>query len=706
MPKTLPPEFDPEWYSASYSDVSLSGLDPREHYRRFGRVLGRPPCGPPETKRQASPSSSKADKKLQPSSSAPVEAAPVGALPSPKLKKSAPPIIDRPQGLERSTVIAAVAAPKKASSNDGTFDLDDLAAAGGEPTQQVRDSYRRLLNLPGDRVGRTDQPTTCGSWAFRTGGTRIENASMVDGARLRLMLAGAERGNGVSLRAYQAQPSSPANLLMMGQGVQLPSEGPVLHDFELVHPLMPVLLELEGVEGFNSALALLPFPSLLPGGLHNAELKALQVEPSPMDDFWERSEVLLRETVGGKGWPERWVSCIATVGQEQGSKEEPGLAEVREWLLAVFGLDWHQSDDGASGGRGLILPRNSIPTIGALASRHLSENENAYLQGPYLVAEPADNRPKWSITLVADQAGDAAAPRVSGVLPETALRPARTPLAITLRPVPNSSHAAPPEQAAVVVEDALAILVDATTAAATARLLAAIKDVVPNVTEILIRAPDGLEGLQPALAAAPQGVQPRSVSYNASLREIAKDIRADTLLTLSDRVVLRDGAALCAVLEMLKRRDTAASASCALLAEKIVKKDVVLQPASGGLFPTGVSLVRGPSLTFGEPDVLQALPDLEYQVAANTLLFTAWRRAALADLQNVPGTRSSISEDVRLGLELLRSGYTNWCTTRVTARLSGPYAPRDEIDPVGPGFMAVPRWEDVLGKVTLVRELF
>jgi hypothetical protein len=177
-------------------------------------------------------------------------------------------------------------------------------------------------------------------------------------------------------------------------------------------------------------------------------------------------------------------------------------------------------------------------------------------------------------------------------------------------------------------------------------------------------------------------------------------------LTICDRVDVGDGGALRSIIDLLNRDGKVASAACALLAEKIVKRDVVLQPASGGLFPTGVSFVSGPRLAFGEPDALQALPDLAYPVVANTLLFTAWRRSALAELSPVTSTSPSNVEDIRIGLDLMRAGFSNWCTTKVTARLSGPYVPRDQIDPVGAGYMRAVGWEEILSRVTVIRELF
>lgn len=35
--------FDPEWYDRAYPDVARSGLSPRDHYDRYGRLLGRSP---------------------------------------------------------------------------------------------------------------------------------------------------------------------------------------------------------------------------------------------------------------------------------------------------------------------------------------------------------------------------------------------------------------------------------------------------------------------------------------------------------------------------------------------------------------------------------------------------------------------------------------------------------------------------------------
>jgi hypothetical protein len=380
---------------------------------------------------------------------------------------------------------------------------------------------------------------------------------------------------------------------------------------------------------------------------------------------------------------------------------------MQEWLSAVFGVAVEPSDARPAEGLQLVLPRECVPTISALVSRRLGSDARATVIGPYLVAEVDGFRPRWSIALPAALDSAAVTPVLRGGVGEESavVDAAPFPLAIAIRspaPPPSSLQV---EGCGSAIPDALSVLVYASTTSNTERLIGSIRAAVHGEVELLVSADCIDDEWQAALDGVCEGQGWKPVAPGTDLREIAKDIRNDTLLTVSDRIDL-GGNALRAVLDMLKRDKSVGSASCALLAEKIVKKDVVLQPASGGLFPTGVSFVRGPSLSFGEPDVLQALPGLDYPVVANTLLFTAWRRTALTELPKVPGTGSSSSEDIRLGMDVMRAGYRNWCTTRVIARLRGAYVPRDQIDPVGPGYLQADRWEEIFGRVTILRELF
>src|SRR5687768_15647553 len=113
MPSRLPPDFDPHWYAVTYRDVSLSGLSPSEHYRRFGILLGRPAKGEvkPEPVKPAADAEPSAEAAIPPAPEMPPPIAPSQSTAPAKIKASAPPlmpkttkkapsIIDRPAGFD------------------------------------------------------------------------------------------------------------------------------------------------------------------------------------------------------------------------------------------------------------------------------------------------------------------------------------------------------------------------------------------------------------------------------------------------------------------------------------------------------------------------------------------------------------------------------------------------------------------------------
>jgi hypothetical protein len=595
----------------------------------------------------------------------------------------------------------------RSDGSAGPFTLESLPTPGLNDGNRlaiapVLDAYARLMNIDA-RFGAVDEFTiSCGAKAFLSGGTRIENAWLPERGRLRLMIAGGADAARTSLRAYQAAPASPAELRMLGTGVQLPLLGPVLHDVEMLHSLMPLVLELTDAQGATCALALLPFPSLLPGGLHNAELRALQSDPIPMDNFWSLSDALLQEALGRPGYTDRSVVGIAVNGASERSNHPIAQAAMQEWLAAVFGLSERKV---AEQGLELLIPPESVPTISALVSRRLDAGEGAAMSGPYLVAETDSHRPRWAVSLpVGTDAGNSVPMlRKFGADPVLPAKVAPIPLTIAFRsPADVRSHGV--SHSASCSSAPLTVVLEGVHGAE--RLIQEFKSVVNGEIEWLVRLddprPDVIAGLDRACGIGAWS----KVATNLELRQVAANARHPVLVTISDRIQLGDGRSLLALLDLLESDETVGSASCALLAEKIIKKEIVLQPASAGLFPSRVSLVSGPRLVFGEPNALQALPDLTYPVVANTMHFTAWRRRALVELPAVSGRGAAPAEDIRIGLDLLRAGYRNWCTTSVRARFSGPYVSRDAIDPLGPGYLEIDPWEDILRKVAILRELF
>jgi hypothetical protein len=734
MAGMVPADFDADWYQATYPDVALSGLRPQEHYRRFGRLMGRSPNGAAARRAEgpeaASPAPSGAGLLIA------VETEVVGQLV--ETPREGPAIIDRPADFDAAPVLPAAAPPRPGRDGneritleamaEGPFQSGDMRTLGLD----ALNSYARLFRLP-ETAEETDvEPcVSCGAREFQAGEARIENAWFADRSTLRLMLAGGT-GTGAAasslvIRAYQANPASPNDLSPLGEGIQLPAVGPVFHDLLLLHPFMPLMLELSDTEGKTRGIALIPFPSLLPGGIHWAELKAQQTEANPMDDFWSLSEALLKEAVGGPGWPRRSVGSLAV---DRGATESAVAlsGEVQEWLAAVFELNLEArsadpdaaanisrlSLQGPSGGLELSLPPDCVPTISALVSRRLGPGEQ--LLAPYLVAEADSHRPRWSVLLPSTSKTCANVPMLRSPVAETTGEERGGSansghIAIALRRPAPVYAARWEDQPPIAADDAgpvqFSIVLEASDASRAGALAASLRKVAQGAPiEFLVRLRSSEDGLVSELNSSCGEAGWSAISPDADLRDVAEAAQNETLLVISDQVRLEDRAAFAFLCAFLEADESIGSVSCLLKGEKIIKKLAVLQPASAGIFPSGVSFSTAPQLSFAEPDVLDALPDLTYPVVANTLLMTLFRRSALAALPRPSAPVPPSALDIRIGLDLMDAGFGNWCTTKVAALLCGPHHRRDSIDPFGGAYVEPRRWADVLGRVSLVRELY
>jgi hypothetical protein len=365
-----------------------------------------------------------------------------------------------------------------------------------------------------------------------------------------------------------------------------------------------------------------------------------------------------------------------------------------------------------------VLAQDCVPTVSALVSRQFDLDGAASLAGPLLVADFPSLRPRWSVSLPDKAEFGTRMPILRSAAPvsneEGASKSVATHLAIALRSagLSDDASASEGEQRASAAQEGppinpMSIVADVGDADRAERLLQAIREAVGETdVELIVR----LNGTDLALSEAIDRIWGsgnwKAASPDSDLRDLASAATHDHLLTVSDRVISIDSGALRSLGEILDDGAATASVSCTLFAETIIKKKAVAQPASAGLFPVGVSFVGAPNLAFGEPDVRQALPAMTYPVVANTLHFTMWRRAVLAKLPRPRGPVPNSAEDIRIGLDLLAAGHQNLCTSRLAVRLSGAYKRRDAIDPLGSAYLDPGRWEDVLGRVTLVRELF
>ena len=739
MAQKIPTDFDADWYRTTFPDVELSGLDPAEHYRRFGMLMGRN-ANARLARRVTKEAETSAPSQSQPAIDLEPEKPARTTTPSEEVQQTRPSdeasaIIDRPIEFDPEQVLP-LPAPSRPGRDEGErISIEGLArgpfvASDCRPQGlQALTAYALMFGLPNPVEEIDAEPVaSCGADAFKTGEVRLENAWLVERSTLRLMIGGTTEPEAdavpLVIRAYQASPASPNDLSSLGEGVQLPNVRPVFHDLLLLHPLMPLLIELSDASGRTRAIALMPFPSLLPGGLHWAELRALQTEANPMDDFWSLSERLLQEAVGTADSPDRLIGSVAV---DCGSSETVAVlsAEVQEWLAAMFGLNLDRpavdpdqsvksarlSSSGSNHGLELHLPANFMPTLSLLITRKLVGQGADHLVGPYLVAEADSHRPRWSVLLPPSGARSLNIPMIRAVSQEDgALDPigvCQTPIAIAFhRPEPPRSVLKSFAGTVDPISGSLTVVLDAHDPSRIGPLVQAIRDASPDASiEVIVRLKGPDEALRRELSLNCGEAGWSAIPLDVDLRDIARAAKNELLLCLSDQVQIHDWSTLAELFSLLRANEDAGSASCVLLGERVIKKQLVLEPASGGIFPSGISFTTAPHLSFAEPNVLEALPGLSYPVVANTLLLTLFRRSALADLPRPAGPVPATAADIRIGLDLMQAGYRNWCTTSFGATLSGPHRRRDCIDPFGGDYVQPERWADILGQVTLIREL-
>jgi hypothetical protein len=389
---------------------------------------------------------------------------------------------------------------------------------------------------------------------------------------------------------------------------------------------------------------------------------------------------------------------------------------MRVWLSAMFGIDGQTDRDApspGSGGLALRLPSDCIPTISALASRRLGVAAGRRFHAPFLVADAVTCRPRWLI--VVPQAKDVA-PEVptleraeADAVAEVEHLDLAVPVAIAFRQAHGGATALPApdhRDARPFASDGLTVVIDGAdgprVVALATRLkeLAGVTSLEPMVRGLVL---DEAESRAMDLLFGAGGWS--TLSPDRDLREVAASARHPRLLTISDSIILDDESSLSELDQVLATQPEVASAACLVVQESVIKKEVVLRPASCGLFPARVSFAAAPRLAFAEPDVSEALPNMRYPVVANSFAMTLWRTAALAALPAPRGGTARNAADIRLGLDLLSAGFTNVCSTRAAVRLAGSYRRRDSIDPVGGGYADPDQWQQILGRVTLVRAL-
>lgn len=204
------------------------------------------------------------------------------------------------------------------------------------------------------------------------------------------------------LRAYQYDPIVGGGLSLVGDCV-LQGESWQLTDLALVNPYLPVLLTLSAPEGYLIDAALIPYPSLLPGGIHEHECyvgtfindpkalaqSLLQEHLLSIEHGWAMGQlqVDIREAVGAETIMstdfKEWLWSIFSLRIKPWRPPELSQ-ELMEYWLKVFDTPplkrtvekFSSQSAREREGRTLLCPPRAIPSLRALTiSRSLGELE-------------------------------------------------------------------------------------------------------------------------------------------------------------------------------------------------------------------------------------------------------------------------------------------------------------------------------------------
>lgn len=721
---------DAPWYEASYPDVGLSGLTAADHYRLIGRHLGRP-------SRPEKPQGQLAEivRKL-------AVGAATEAKPAAKATVLGLPIVDAPKDLSavRSPARGGVA-PRPALAGLER-DLESLGKLWPLLSLFARlhgQNAREMFQLPDPPPEASRNALEVVGPVLRDGVSRIGDLWFASATTLCLRVDRADDHRDVgALYLYQLDPKAGGALRRVG-GQSLAPRGPSFMEATLRNPLMPVLVELTDASGATRDLALLAFPSLARGGLHGAELVGLFDGQTTTDALWSYTEARLSDLLNPAAQG-RLSRILVSLGGAGGGEHIFSRA-VSEWL-ALFGLvaepvptampgEWERlgaaeparREPARQDGPALILPCDFLPTIAALTEPALpNPGKTCQAVAPFFVADLANNRPRWTVTLPASHAdlsdlqpAEGMTPVLLGTEGSTSTDLAVLPLAIryrdprpvnVLRALLPTMPANPLGSAALVPArgHVLCVLDVSEARAARVALTALSKQQGSEGTRLALTGEaTAIDELEPELASIFNGPVERLGGTPPLSSLLAAAGGADSIFFLEDRVILHDPRTL-ALLRLLLARGRTASAACVTLHESMRGNAPVVATESGGYFPTRVGLLGGPHLLFEQVDTAQALPSATYPVVANALSATLVAKPALEEAaQRFRANRPL--DDLTFGLVTQALGWRHLCTSTVRVVSLRPRTKGERVDPVALRRIAPARWEDLLSEVTLLGEL-
>lgn len=590
------PGFSTSWYLSAYPDVAAEGLNPLVHYALYGRAEGRtvlaPGIGPPA-----------AATRLRIG----------GDVLGPWLEAS--------RG--RWGAVAAFAAAHRGHAlavvveGDLELPVPFDAWAGGAAL---------MFAVVGEALGAS--------------GILLADARYTDAATLTLTLSDSGGSPG-AIEAYQALDGALVSLAR--RPIDPPSpDWPIA----LADPLLPLLLVHRDAAGAASDASVLVFPSLLPGGLHADEARALALRQAPRVDVGRALAIAHLGTHAPR------------VAALEGALSPP----VTRWFDAVFR---RAGDDGEP--TTLRLGEGATPCIAALTAALAPATGGI---GTGWIATRGDGTVRALVAL----------PATGAYLPASLDPPAA--LAVPLAIVHPVATAARPPVRDLGEAGGVTVIVDRTRHVDVAALIESIAEQqgVAAVEIVLLG-----DAAPPAIP-SPLAGRVRSGGWPDATRAIV--VRVDASVRLPDPATL-------GVLAAALADPAVGAASC--LQETPERPGAGL----GGDSPVTVALGGRPGVVVREVALpLGTLPPALPMLALSHRLI-AVRHDAAAALRD----RADADAALLFGVETIEAGHTNLLATGVVAVTVLAPDLSERVDPVSPAVLSPERIAALLDRIAVVTQV-
>ncbi|BEV01872.1 hypothetical protein [Novosphingobium olei] len=746
--------FNSKWYLSENPDVQSAGLNPLVHYLEFGRDEGRRrrslnSAGGADAAKGVSGSKAKSPEPAL-AQVAPADIAPQKS----ELISKRPPRRQTWKGLLAPVTVRRepyVPLDQLAAQQDGRpLTVGGVVIARLPNGAPVGNAVHRVALFASLRTGEADavrlagNPVSCPSpfALLSSPGLGIEHLTDAwhDGPNT-LTLRFANGQSGV-VRVFQF--GSDNSVIAVGEARLCGTEAD-LAAVDLLDPIGELLVAFCSPDGALIDAMVIPFPSLLRGGLHYGELAVIEAAPGTMVTLADYSRTLAMELLGWSGGPDTFTVGRIEIDMRGATGTEPIFRpSVISGLAARFGLALGTVASSAPPQRDqlvaslasaqpikiaertgapavLQLPCDTVPSLFAIVSRRLS---NCPCTARVAIVDAATLKPLADLSIPYGTgfpvAQHAALPAHVPVIVNRQFESASVPGAPTFplavryynRLVWQGDPLMPvsPDQDLGVSSNlpASGIFFSAIIDAggdekALASCLASLSNQVSaGKIEVILAGWDEERPLPQSdwdLVAVPGAHLPRATRLNAA----AERANGDALLFVDPSVVLSDPRTMALLAGMVQAEGTA-TAACALVTEHDDGEDAVVH--SAGYFPTRVSLSGEPVFDFSHVDVSKIIPAATYPVVANQALCClisakAWKALNGFDAFRFPAAMF----DLDFGIRALQEGFSNLCTTLVRAATRHAVRSEDFPDAIAHSMARPYSWATVFERATVIREM-